>query len=168
MNDIMRKFRLYLDTSVIGMMDSPRAPDKEIITKEFFRLVTGRPEEFELLISPVVIAEIRNAPTETSLKLLARIDDMQCTRLPESLEVENLAGVLLSKNVLAKKHHRDLLHIAYAIVARCDYIISWNFAHFVNFRTIRRVSAVAKEYNNGSVFIVSPETFTGERFHEID
>jgi predicted nucleic acid-binding protein len=164
----MRKLRLYLDTSVIGMMDSPLAPDKEEITKEFFRIVAGRPDEFELLISPVVIAEIKNAPSDKSLKLLARIDDFQCTLLPESLEAGNLADILLSKKVLAQRHHRDLLHMAYAIVARCDYIISWNFTHFVNFRTISRVSAVAKEYNNGSVFIVSPETFTGERFHEID
>ncbi|MCL2348336.1 MAG: hypothetical protein FWC50_08755 [Planctomycetaceae bacterium] len=33
---------------------------------------------------------------------------------------------------------------------------------------IGRLSAVLKEYNHGSVFIVTPETFTGERDHEID
>jgi hypothetical protein len=164
----MRQLRLYLDTSVIGMMDSPRAPDKETITKEFFRLVTGRPEEFELLISPVVIAEIRNAPSDTSLKLLARIDDFQWTRLPESLEVENLANVFLARKVLAPQNHRDLLHIAHAVVARCDYIVSWNFKHFVNYRTINRVKNAVKEYNYGDVSIVTPETFTGEQFHEID
>ena len=168
MNDIMRKFRLYLDTSVIGMMDSPRAPDKEINTKEFFRLVTGRPEEFELLISPIVIAEISDCSGETRAKLFGLIDELQCTLIPESLEVENLAHVFLARKVLAPQHHRDLLHIAHAVVARCDYIVSWNFKHFVNYRTINRVRNAVKEYNYGDVSIVTPETFTGERFHEID
>ena len=168
MNFNKRKIRIYIDTSVISMIDTPHVPEMEAITKDFFRLVAESPDKFELLISPVVIAEVANCPDEKRSKLQGLIDELQCILLPETTEVENLVDVFLSEKVLGQKHYRDLSHIAYAVVARCDYIVSWNFKHFVNFRTISRVSVIVKEYNYGGVFIVSPETFTGERYHEID
>ena len=164
----MRKLRIYFDTSVISMVDAPHVPDKEAITKAFFQLVFGRPDEFELLISPVVIMEIENCPEPKRTMLLDVLDHLNPVKLPKTDDVTDLVERFLEGKVLGSRHHRDLTHIAYAVVARCDYIVSWNFRHFVNYRTINRVGAVIKEYNYGGVFIVTPETFTGERYHEID
>ena len=89
-------------------------------------------------------------------------------KLQKTDEVTVLVERFLEEKVLGIRHHRDLTHLAYAVVAWCDYIVSWNFRHFVNYRTINRVNAVVKDYNYGSVFIVTPETFIGEQYHEID
>ena len=165
----MRKLRIYLDTSVISMIDAPHVPVKEAITKAFFRYVTEHPEEFELLISPVLVTEIKKCQSdEKRSKLLDLLNDIPFTFLPETMEVENLVNIFLAEKVLGERHQSDLMHLAYAVVARCDYIVSWNFRHFVNYRTIKRVNAVVKDYNYGGVFIVTPETFIGEQYHEID
>jgi len=166
--NIKRKLRIYLDTSVVSMIDAPHTPDRETITKEFFQLAVERPDEFELLISPVVILEIDNSPEPRRTMLFDVLEHLNPVKLQKSDDVTFLVECFLEEKVLGSRHHRDLTHIAYAVVARCDYIVSWNFKHFVNFRTISRVSAVVKEYNYGGVFIVTPETFTGERYNEID
>ena len=165
----MRKLRIYLDTSVISMINAPHVPDKEAVTKEFFRYVTERPDEFELFISPVLVAEIKKCPSnERRSKLLDTLNDIPFTFIQETTEIENLVNIFIAEKVLGERHQNDLTHISFAVVARCDYIVSWNFRHFVNYRTINRVGTVLKEYNYGSVFIVTPETFTGEQYHEID
>jgi predicted nucleic acid-binding protein len=165
----MRKLRLYLDTSVISMIASPQVTVREVITKEFFRLVAERPDEFELVISPVVIEEIDQSPEPRLTILVEFLDDLKPTILQKTNDVSFLVEQFFEKNVLGNRHYNDLTHIAYAIAARCDYIISWNFRHFVNYRTISRVSAIVKEFNyGGGTFIVSPETFVGEHYHEIN
>jgi len=169
MNHNKRKIRIYIDTSVISMIDTPHIPEMEAITKEFFRLVAESPDKFELLISPVLFTEIENCPEPKRTMLYDFLDDLKPIKLQKTDDVSTLVNRFLEEKVLGSRHHRDLSHIAYAVAAHCDYIVSWNFKHFVNYRTISRVSAIVKEYNYGGVFIVSPETFTGERrYHEID
>ncbi|MGL6225337.1 MAG: hypothetical protein ACRC10_01775 [Thermoguttaceae bacterium] len=75
-----------------------------------------------------------------------------------------MAQLYLDGEVLGKKHYRDLLHIAYAVISHCDYIISWNFKHFVNIQTITRVNAVNRDNHLSPLFILSPEAFIGESY----
>lgn len=158
----MRKFRIYLDTSVISHIDAPHKPTQEAITKAFYRVLDDRANEFELFISPVVLLEVDACPEPKQAKLLKLLNDLNCTILSESSEVNELIETFIEEKVLDAKHYRDLAHIAYAVVARCDYIVSWNFKHFVNPDTISRVNAVNRDYNYGIAYIVSPHVFTGE------
>jgi len=48
------------------------------------------------------------------------------------------------------------LHIAYAVVYNCDVIVSWNFKHMVNFRTIDRVRIVNAINRYREIAICSP------------
>jgi hypothetical protein len=58
------------------------------------------------------------------------------------------------------------MHIAYATIARCDFIISWNFKHFVNPKTIVRVRYVNTVNNYQTPSILSPLDIIGELFNE--
>jgi len=62
----------------------------------------------------------------------------------------------LQYNVLSKKNMVDLAHIACAVSNDCDYIISWNFKHFVNIKTINRVNAVNLLLGYREIKIISP------------
>ena len=44
--------------------------------------------------------------------------------------------------ILTKKSYDDCQHIAAAILAGCDIIISWNFKHIVNVKTVRGVKVI--------------------------
>ena len=50
--------------------------------------------------------------------------------------VQNLKGVFTEKSF------DDCQHIGVAVVNNCDCIISWNFKHIVNIKTIRDVRAI--------------------------
>ena len=57
-------------------------------------------------------------------------------------EVSELAKRIISMGILTEKSLDDCQHIGAAIVNECDCIISWNFRHIVNVKTIRGVRAI--------------------------
>jgi hypothetical protein len=74
--------------------------------------------------------------------LLAWLGDVDYTELAETEEVLSLAGQYLEAGILPKKSDRDRQHIAYACVYNCDMLVSWNFKHMVNIKTISGVKSV--------------------------
>ena len=60
----------------------------------------------------------------------------------EIQETITLADEYLKYGVLNPKSRDDRRHIAIATVTECKYIVSWNFKHFVNIKTINKVQAV--------------------------
>lgn len=162
----MRKIKLYLDTSVVSHIDAPDRPDWEAVTKTFFRFVQEHSDEYVLLISPVVELELSNCPGPKRLRLAEFLAGLKYAMLPDNQDVLDLTRAYLDGDVLPAKHHRDLSHLAYAVVARCDYLVSWNMRHLVVARTISSAHAVNQANNYNSPFIVTPSIITGEQRHE--
>ncbi len=50
----------------------------------------------------------------------------------------------------------DLRHISVAVIADCDFIVSWNFKHFVNVNVINKVQAVNKLLGYYEITIIPP------------
>ena len=157
----MRKTRLYLEASPIIMVAPDQDPIRQAITKEFFRIVSENPDEYELFISPVTIEELVNAKTDEKRKANTDfLETIQYTRLPENDEAENLAWIYTIDGVLSQARIDDLKHVAYAVVARCDYIITWNMRHLANDKTVSRVNAVNAVEHYTNIYITTPEFFT--------
>ncbi|GHT18988.1 hypothetical protein FACS1894189_7450 [Planctomycetales bacterium] len=74
----------------------------------------------------------------------------------------------VQKEVLSEKHKDDLAHVAYAVVSRCDYVVSWNMKHLVKDRTMRRVNSVNADYRYPNIVIVTPQFITGEKTNASD
>ena len=157
----MRKTRLYLEASPIIMMSPGQDSIRQAITKEFFRIVTENPDEYELVVSPVLTEELDRAKTEEQRKAtVAFLGTIQYTELPENDEAENLAWIYTIDGVLSQANMDDLRHVAYAVVARCDYVVSWNMRHLANAKTEIRVNRVNANENYTKISIVTPEHFT--------
>jgi len=162
----MRKTRLYLEASPIIMMSPGQDSVRQAITKEFFRIVAECPDEFELFLSPVTIGELGKAKTEEKRKATADfLQTIQYTRLPKDSGAENLALIYVADGVLSRANMDDLRHVAYAVVAHCDYVITWNMGHLANERTVRRVNTVNALENHGKIFITTPEFLTGGKVY---
>lgn len=159
----MRKLRLYLDTSVISDIDAPADSERGTITKEFFRIVAENPDEFELIVSPITTAEIDDTPEPKLTLLTTFLKRLVPVRLPENPEAENLAWIYVLEDVLSANHIDDLMHVAYAVTARCDYVISWNMRHLVNPKTISRVNEVNALEKFSHIIIATPLLITGEK-----
>ena len=147
------------------MIDAPHLPDKEAITIEFFRMMEERPDEFEVITSPVSLEEILNAPEDISERSLAILQSVRATEVPKRDEAETLARLYAEARVLSDKHFNDLRHVAYAVLERCHDIVSWNMRHLVRVWTVDRVNAVNFENQYPMIQIVTPEFFTGDLKH---
>jgi predicted nucleic acid-binding protein len=135
----MKKLRLYLDTSVISHLDAPDVPDKEADTKRLWEdIKAGR---YEVVISPVVVAELNDCPEPKLSYLREQLKLIDYVVLEKADEVTYLAERYAAE-VLKKKSFADCQHIAYACVYNCDMVVSWNFKHLVNYKTIAGVKSV--------------------------
>ena len=98
--------------------------------------------EFEVFISPVVVAELERCPEPKRSRLRELLQSIRYVVLEDGDEIAELAAQYVTEKVLSGKSIDDCRHIAHACVYGCDMIISWNFKHLVNYRTITGVKSV--------------------------
>jgi predicted nucleic acid-binding protein len=161
----IKKLRLYLETSAISYLDQPERGDQSVDSHRLWeKLKAG---EFEVFISPVAIMEIDRCCEPKLSYLRNQIRLVNFTLLEETDEVIALASRYLDARILKRKNIDDCQHIAYACVYGCDIIVSWNFRHIVNYRTISGVKNVNALAGYKEMLIYTP-TFLVEGGTEED
>ena len=136
----MKKLKIYLETSAISYLDQPERGDKAVDTRRLWEKIKAG--EFEAFISPVVAEELDRCDEPKRTVLLEYLRLIPRTMLQGSAEVASLAMAYVNAGILKQKNFDDCQHIAYACVYNCDIIVSWNFKHMVNYRTISGVKGV--------------------------
>lgn len=84
---------------------------------------------------------------------LEQIDYVEVSASGESLI---LAEKIIDMGILRPKSFDDCQHIALAIISNCDCIISWNFKHIVNIKTIHGVRAITNLEGYKMIDILNP------------
>ncbi len=150
----MRKLRLYLDTSVISHLFAEDTPDKMEDTIRFWNDCVN--DKYSIFISNVVTDEIEKCSEPKRGGMLDRLKQIPIQILTKSDNVIELAGEYIKNGVLSNKSFDDCLHIAFAVFYDCDIIVSWNFKHIVNYKTIDKVRIVNAINKFREISIVSP------------
>ena len=70
--------------------------------------------------------------------------------------MSSVAQQIIDMGILTKKSYDDCQHIAAAVIYGCDCIISWNFKHIVNIKTIRGMRAITNLEGYKQIEILSP------------
>ena len=156
----MRTIAIYLDTSFISYLEQNDAPEKMNETNELWFLFKYR-KDIDLLISNVTFEEINKCKHEKRLLLLERMSENTLKYVEETIDDIQLADLYLTNNVLTGKSLDDLRHISIAVNNGCSYILSWNFKHFANPKTINAVNAINKQYNLPEIHILPPSMMLG-------
>ena len=156
----MKKLRLYLDTSVISHLSAPDTPEKMADTLAMWENFKSRPD-IEIVISELTLRELNKCQQPKLQFLLDKLNEFDFLFLEVSEEDMNLAEMYLKNAVLTEKSIDDLIHIAVATLNNCRYVISWNFKHFVNPKTIHAVWAINRMINLPEIDIVSPPMMLG-------
>jgi len=150
----MRKQKVYIDTSVISHLQAADVPDKEKDTRLLWaEFGFGR---FVPQISNVTLRELEPCPEPKLTYLLERMEEIQYAFLTETEESDGLVDEYKKHGVLPENSLNDLRHIAIATTNQCDFIVSWNFKHFVNINVINRVNAINKLNGYGDILILPP------------
>ena len=150
----MNKLKLFIDTSVISHLDALDAPEKMQDTHRLWdEIKTGL---YDILISDIVIDEIICCPQPKLDKLLGYLAEIEYKRIDSNNEIEEIASQIIKLKILKEKSRDDCMHIGAAIAGKCDYLVSWNFKHMVNVKTIKGARAVTNLLGYNSIDIVQP------------
>ena len=118
--------------------------------------------KYEVYISPVVTDELERCAEPRRSQMLEKMQQIDLQILAQTDEVSDLAAEYIKGGVLKEKSLDDCTHIAYAVVYNCDVIVSWNFKHLVNFKTIDKVKIVNAINRYKEISIISPTMLLGE------
>lgn len=156
----MRKLKIYLDTSVISHLQQEDVPEKMRETQELWKQFKKR-SDVDVVISDLVIREISKCSEPKLSFLLGELAQLDYTMVQITEDERKLADIYLKNGVLREKSLDDLTHIAIATLNECRYIVSWNFKHFVNPKTIKTVNAINLSMNLSHVDIFPPSMMLG-------
>lgn len=115
----------------------------------------------QICVSDVTMMEVNRCIEPKLSYLLQKMTELDILFLNETVEDVQLANIYLHNGVLREKSKDDLRHISIAVMHGCRYIVSWNFKHFVNPKTINAVAAVNRLNNLPEISIVSPSMMIG-------
>ena len=156
------KLKVYLDTSVISHLAQEDVPEKMADTLKLWDMF--RAGKYDVYLSTVTLEEISNCPEPKKSKLFDYLRQVDYTLIEITTDMSEIAQQLINMGILTKKSYDDCQHIAAAVIYECDCIISWNFKHIVNIKTIRGVRAITNlngykpiEIQNPSVLLESEE-----------
>lgn len=150
----MRKLKIYLDTSVISYLQQEDSPERMKDTLKLWKRFESK--DFEIFLSQVTLNEVEQCPEPKRSTLYDYLSRVEYTTLTITEEILELAQKIIDIGILKPKSFDDCQHIAAAVVCNCDCIISWNFKHIVNIKTIRGVRAITNLEGYKDIDIVNP------------
>jgi len=155
----LKKLKIYLDTSVISYLDQQDAPDKMADTLKLWEQI--RLGKYEAVISDVALDEIAQCDEPKRSVLERYLAGVPFTAVAVNMEAQDLAKQFIDNHVLTNKSVDDCRHIACAMLYGCDMIVSWNFKHIVNYRTIQGVKLISIMTGYDEVAIYTPTILIG-------
>lgn len=156
----MKRLKVYLDTSVVSYLHQEDAPEKMQDTLSLWELF--KQGVYEVYVSDIVFREIDRCSEEKLNILLDYLDQIEYHELETDSNTIELAGKFIDFAILKKKSFDDCQHIAVAILAGCDVIISWNFKHIVNVKTVKGVKVITTLEGYKDLLIYPPSVLLEE------
>lgn len=156
----MNRIKIYLDTSVISYLDQKDAPEKMKETQDVWKLFKNG--VYEVYISDIVLYEINKCNEEKREILLDYLEQIEYHMIETDENTVNLAEKFIDLGFIKRKSYDDCRHIAAAILEGCDFIISWNFKHIVNVKTIRGIKALTTYEGYKDLMIYPPSALLEE------
>jgi predicted nucleic acid-binding protein len=151
------RFRVYLDTSVLGgLFDEEFEED----TERLFSVLAD--ERFQVFVSEIAVEEVQRAPERVRAKIVDALRGLRYEKLQRSAEAEVLARRYIAAGVLTGDHLADAEHVALATVTAVQVVISWNFRHMVNVFKQRAFNEVNLREGFGAIDLKSPLEFIHE------
>ena len=151
-----KKLKVYLDTSVISYLQQEDAPEKTGITLNLWdKFKIGI---YDIYLSDVTIAEINKCNKEKLIFCNQKLSEIQYTKLEITDSVFDLVDEIIDTEILSEKSFEDCQHIAVAVLNECDVIISWNFKHLVNIKTIQGIRKITQLKGYRDIEIITPTT----------
>ena len=151
------KEKVYIETTIPSYLISQESRDiivlsHQIITKNWWD--TCR-QKYELFFSETVYNECMRGDGQLAQRKIELLRSM--IALPVVKEVEDLALCYKERLKFPDKIANDLIHIAYAVVYKMDYLLTWNCKHIANAHIQSRLKTINEELGLKTPVICTPE-----------
>jgi len=150
----MKKIKVYLDTSVISYLLQEDVPEKMADTQKLWEMFQNG--LFDVVLSTLTLKEISMCAEPKKSYMMDALNRIEFTTVDIDNEAWDVAQQIVDMGILTKKSLDDCQHIGAAVVNECDCILSWNFKHIVNIKTIRGVRAITNLQGRKPIEIVNP------------
>ena len=148
-----------MGTSVISYLQQEDAPER---MKDTLALWTQFEDgKYDICLSQVTLDKVGECREPKKTVLYEYLSRISYTKLEITDEVLKVANRIIDMGILTKKSIDDCQHIATAVVHGCDCIISWNFKHIVNIRTIKGIRAITHLESYKDIDIMNPSVLLG-------
>jgi predicted nucleic acid-binding protein len=152
----MDKLKILIDTSVVSNLYAPEIPELEAEALRFWADVKA--EKYDVYLSSVLFEELDECrePKQTLVKEFLTGLKFNLIEAENNDEIAKIENEIIKQNLITENHINDCTHIACAIFAGCDVIVSWNFRHMVKRRIINGVRAITLLYGFKTIDILPP------------
>ena len=116
------KQRLYLDTSVISFLKAEDSPEKMQDTVILWNNIKNN--VYDVVISDLTIEELEKYPEPKRAYMFEKLKEIEMTVVKIENNVDELSRAFIKAGILKEKSFDDCRHIATAIMAKCDIIVS--------------------------------------------
>jgi hypothetical protein len=145
----MKKFKVYLDTSIVNFLYVDDSPEYRKATEVFFDSIVEK-NKVDTYISNIVIDEINNTEDKnlknTLLKTFDKYSNIKTLVAEEETldEIAFLSENYINNGIIPQKKIADSFHIAYSTVFQMDILLSWNFQHLANINKEQKIMLIYK------------------------
>jgi predicted nucleic acid-binding protein len=152
--------KIYLDTSIISAYFDFHKPVRQLITQKWIQY---NAKEFDIFVSTLVLEEIENN-TDQELRdnMLKLLNSLSVSILEVNDAIFKIASVY-REHVLPYEIN-DTVHIAIASYYALDAIVSWNFRHIVNLKTMKVIHEINREQHYQGIQILTLENLGGDQY----
>ncbi len=145
------RLKIYIDTSVFSACFDERAPDRKLLTEEFWRSRST----YECSTSSLGVEELnQTADIQLRAKMHSLLDGINVITVTN--EMENLAAKYISMGAFTGTMYNDAVHVATATLSGQDVLVSWNFRHLVNRRRRAMVCDINAAAGLRAIEVMSP------------
>lgn len=150
----MEKLKVYLDTSVISYLDQQDTPEKMADTQALWKKFEKG--DFDIYLSWLTLQELNECPETKKNILISYLNNITYTELPFSKKIDDIANQIIQLKILTRKNYEDCQHIGAALINKCNCILSWNFKHIVNLKTVNGIRAISNLNGYPQIEIIPP------------
>jgi predicted nucleic acid-binding protein len=145
----------YLETTIFNFPFADDSPEYQRDTRRLFEEIKAG--KFQPFTSEYALRELEDTKDIEKLeKMKSLVSNHGVTVLPANNETKRLADTYVANKIIPEKYATDALHIAAATIAGMDFIVSLNFKHIVQHKTIIETENINAREGYKRIFIHTP------------
>jgi len=166
MDESRRQQTVYVETSVVSLASARPSgiPEVAVLQDQCRRWFKEQAGLYSVVTSAFVIAEVSEGDRLAAADRLALLDGIPLL-LPDD-RVEEIASAIVGRGLIPHSAKLDALHVASAVAAGVDFLLTCNCRHIANAHVLPRVYDLLTDLGLPRLLICTPAEFLGDPANE--